>query len=100
MTQMNKKKEKIITWKLQSIHAEVSSKSLRALNVEGFYKRKMQRKETKKKSAMQNNRKKNATIDIDKLVNTFQDKTASMLLQSGFINIEFWKNVFSICKYL
>ena len=38
---------------------------------------------------MQNNRKKNATIDIDKLVNTFQDKTASMLLQSGFINIEF-----------
>ena len=27
-------------------------------------------------------------LDIDKLVNTFQDKTASMLLQSGFINIE------------
>ena len=51
MTQINKKKEKMITWKLQSIHAEVSSKSLRALNVEGFYKRKVQKKETKK-SAM------------------------------------------------
>ena len=32
-------------------------------------------------------------LDIDKLVYTFQDKTASMLLQSGLINIEFWKNV-------